>query len=346
MSEMGWRGKEHLLSVKDLSPEEIKFIVYCSKILDKYSGKGNKLDILRGYILDMEFFESSTRTFKSTYSAMKTMGGDCLPDITSNDSRKKGEKKIDTLIASSQSCDIIAIRDSDSDTMNTYAKLPKRHRLVPLINCGSGRDEHPTQILGDSVTIDESFGGLEDLLVLILGDLKYGRVPHSLIYEMRKFSNNRIVGFPVKELKLPKEDRWDSYEEHDIGELPNFVKDIPRNQKVVLYLTRVQWERIARDRYARFDELTQEEKEKLRHDIQFKQYFYQITKENVDSTPKATKVLHPLPRGPEISDELFLYSLDTKIAPVDQMRYCLGTRMAVLGLWCGKEQEILQLASK
>jgi len=346
MSEIGWRGKEHLQSIKDLSQDEIKFIVHCSEILHNYSGKGSKLDVLRGHILDMEFFEPSTRTFKSTCSAMITMGGDCLQDVTNNDSRKKGEPKLDTLIASSQSCDIIAIRDSDSNTMNEYAKLPKRHRLVPLINCGSGSEEHPTQILGDAVAISQGCGGLEDLLALIPGDLKYGRVPHSLIYALRKFPNNRIVGFYVKDLKLPEKYKWDGYEEYDISKLSNFVKDIPRNQKTVLYLTRVQWERIAKERYTGFDQLSSEEKEKLRQDIQLDEYSYQLTKETVDSTPQTTRVLHPLPRGPEISDELFLYSLDPKIAPVDQMRYCLDARMAILGLWCGKEQEILKLASR
>jgi len=215
-----------------------------------------------------------------------------------------------------------------------------------LINCGSGSEEHPTQILGDAVAISQGCGGLEDLLALIPGDLKYGRVPHSLIYALRKFPNNRIVGFYVKDLKLPEKYKWDGYEEYDISKLSNFVKDIPRNQKTVLYLTRVQWERIAKERYTGFDQLSSEEKEKLRQDIQLDEYSYQLTKETVDSTPQTTRVLHPLPRGPEISDELFLYSLDPKIAPVDQMRYCLDARMAILGLWCGKEQEILKLASR
>lgn len=343
---IGWRDKEHLLGINDFSREEIEFILHASEILHPYSGKGNKLDILCGHILKPVFFEPSTRTLNSFVSAMITMGGDSLLSHTEiGSSREKGETKLDTLITLSQFSDIIVIRDTDPDTMNAYVKLSKKYRLVPLINCGSGADEHPTQTLLDLYSIKEELGSLDNLIFLITGDLKYGRVAHSLIHGIKKFSNNKVIGVPVKDLKLPEKYRWDEYEEYDITELIKVIKGIPSNSKVVLYVTRVQWERIAKERNPEFNRFSREEKEKLRQEIQLREYFYEITPEILDNLPETTRLLHPLPRGPEISDELFLHSLSPKIAPIDQMRYGLDVRMALLGLWCGKEAEILKLAS-
>lgn len=341
---IGWRDKEHLLSIKDLSREDIEFILHTSEILHPYSGKGNKLNILHGNILKPVFFESSTRTLNSFVSAMITMGGSTLPPHTEvGSSREKGETKLDTLVTLTQFCDTIAIRDTDPDTMNRYTKLSKKHRIVPLINCGSGEDEYPTQTLLDLYTIKEELGSLDNIIFLITGDLKYSRVAHSIIYGIRKFSGNKVIGFPVKNLKLPDRYRWDEYEEFDITELIKMIKQIPSNSKVVLYLTRVQWERIAKERNPTFDQLSQQEKENLRQQIQLSEYFYEITPEVLDALPENSRLLHILPRGPEIGDEIF-FSLNPKVVPIDQMRYGLDVRMAILGLWCGKEAEILSLS--
>ncbi len=343
---IGWRDKEHLLSIKDLSREDIESILHASKILHPYSGKGNKLNILRGHILKPVFFESSTRTLNSFVSAMITMGGDDLPPHTEiGSSREKGETKLDTLITVSQFCDIIAIRDTDPHTMSAYVKLSKKYRIVPLINCGSGADEHPTQTLLDLYTIREELGSLDNIVFLVTGDLKYSRVAHSLIHGIRKFSGNKVIGFPVKDLKLPDTYRWDGYEEYDISDLIKVIKEVPSDSKVVLYLTRVQWERIAKERTPEFDRLSRGEKEKLRQQIQLSEYFYEITPEVLDALPENSRLLHILPRGPEIGDKIF-FSLNPKVIPIDQMRYGLDVRMALLGLFCGKEAEILELASR
>ena len=345
MSELGFRGKEHFFSINDFNREELELILYTAEILHSYSGGGNKLPILNGYILDPVFFEHSTRTLHSTIAAMETMGGSCLPPLMEvYSSRMKGESKLDTLVALSQDCDIIAIRDKTPDTMQEYMKLPKRHNLVPLVNCGSGSYEHHTQCVTDLRTIKKHLGTLDDLVVIISGDLKYGRVPHSLIYGLRKFSNNKIIGFPVKDLGLGDKYKFEGYEQHDISKLKDFVKEIPQNLNVVFYITRIQWERVAQERYPDFDQFGQEKKEEIRREIQFKEYFYDTTEEIMDNTPKNTIGLHALPRGPELTDELFFYH--PKIVAIDQMRNSLPARMSIFGNILGKTSDILEYASK
>ena len=345
MYRSGFRGKKHFFSINDFNREELEFINYAAKGLHRYSGGGNKLPILHGYILDPMFFEHSTRTLKSTIAAMETMGGTCLPPhMEVYSSRMKGEPKLDTLVAVSQDCDMIAIRDKSPDTMQQYMQLPDGHNLVPLINCGSGAHEHPTQCETDLRTIDKWHNTLDNLLVLIAGDLKYGRVPHSLIYGLRKFSNNKVVGFRVRDLGLTENYRDNGYEEHDISYLPEFVKQIDPNTKTVLYVTRIQWEREAQKRNQDFDSFTPERKEEIRKEIQLEEYSYEITPSVVDSTSESTIVMHALPRGPELSDELFYYH--KKVKAIDQMRNSVPVRMALLGLFLGKEPEISELIGR
>jgi aspartate carbamoyltransferase catalytic subunit len=348
MSENGYTGPNHFLSVKDYTRDGLETILHHIEILDLYSGGGNKLNILSGYILDPVFFEHSTRTLHSTIAAMITMGGDYLPPLMEiYSSRMKGESKLDTLVALSQDCDIIAIRDKDQETMDEYTKLPKEHNLVPLVNCGSGSKGHPTQCITDLRTIKKYLDTLDDLVVLIAGDLKYGRVPHSLIQGLNKFSNNKIVGFPVKDLGLTHEYRTNGYEEHDISKLPEFVaKEIHPKTKTVVYITRIQWERIAHERHSNFDQFDQEKKEYIRKQIQLNEYFYEITPEIMNNTPENTIGLHALPRGPELSDELFLYSLNPKLKPVNQMRASIATRMGILGHSLEKQSEIDELEDR
>lgn len=341
MSEISWRGHRHLLTMNQFSRKDIEDIHHFSHILKPYSREGNKLSILKGSILQSVLFEHSTRTLKRHESAMKIMGGDCLsPHLSITSSMEKGESETDTVITYAQNADILAIRHPSPNSVYLFAERINelKNNTTRIINCGNGPDEHPTQALLDYHTIMEELGTLDDLIWLIVGDLEYGRPVHSHMIGTQKFSNNKIIGFPVGGLSLQKERRTSGYEEFDLDYLYKIPSEIPPDSNVVLYATRIQFERIARKRYPDYDNFDEARKRQIRDEI-YREFQYQITLPLLDALPEKTRLLHPLPRGSEISDEVF-FSNNPKVAPIEQIRYGVQTTMAYIALFSGKEDKL------
>ena len=343
MAQIGWRGHRHLLSIDNFSREEIETLFNATNILHQYSNEGTQLALLKGFILKPVFFEPSSRTQNSFEVAMLAMGGGVLsPHSTSTSSMEKGESEEDTISTYAQYSDFLIIRHPQKDSVRKFATLlDGQINKVKVINAGDGSNEHPTQSLLDLYTIFKRFGTLDDLTFLVIGDLKYGRTVHSLILGARKFNGIRLVGFPVGDLKLPEILRKNDYSEFDINQLSKFVKGIDPNSKVVIYATRVQWERIAKKIHKDFDKVDSNTKKQIRRKV-VGQFNYKISKELLDNSPSQTILLHPLPKGDEIDDELF-YLNHSKVVLIEQMRYGLSVRMAILGLFAGKEEEIRSL---
>lgn len=306
-------NKKNLVSIDQLSRNDIKFILDCAKLLEPFSGKGNKLDICKGEILITAFFEPSTRTEMSFVSAMHTLGGNAQIFRERGSSREKGESKIDTLRVLEQYCDIIAIRDPESGSVSRYADSLG----IPVINAGDGSNEHPTQALLDLYTIKKEVGSLDNLKVVFIGDLKYGRTVRSLIKALRRFSKNSFFGVSPKMLKLPDELKGSDYEEINIDE----ISEVEPN---VIYATRIQKERMV--------------------SWEGKKISYEINKKILENLPEKTRIMHPLPRVDELNPEL---DDDPRVIPFKQARYGLQTRMALISILSGHEKEILGLnASK
>ncbi|MBI2005221.1 MAG: hypothetical protein HYS80_00465, partial [Candidatus Aenigmarchaeota archaeon] len=151
-----------------------------------------------------------------------------------------------------------------------------------------------------------------------------------------KFSGNKVIGFPVDELRLPEEYYPNGYEEFNFNNLANSASEIPSNARVVLYATRIQFEREARKRYPDYDNFDERKKKEIRDEI-YKEFKYQITFNILDALPEKTRLLHPLPRGSEIGNDVF-NSHSPKVAPIEQMRYGLPVTMAYLALFSGLEE--------
>ncbi|MBI1979101.1 MAG: aspartate carbamoyltransferase [Candidatus Aenigmarchaeota archaeon] len=343
MVEIGWRGHRHLLSIDDFSREELEAMLNAANVLTLDSDEGQKLDILKGFILKPVFFEPSSRTQNSFEAAMLSMGGSNLsPHLTITSSMEKGETEQDTITTYAQYSDFLVVRHPRPNSVREFAiTLDKQGNRARVINAGDGSNEHPTQALLDLYTVMKEFKELDGVTYLLLGDLKYGRTVHSLVLGARKFDGVSFVGFPVGGLSLSPQYRQNGYNEHDISDFRQFLETLPRTSRVVIYATRVQWERIARERYENFDQFDEKEKARIRSEI-YKELNYQVTAEHLAVTPDLTTLLHPLPRGSEIADELF-YSNQLQVAPIRQMRYGLPVRMAALGLYGGKEKEIFEL---
>ena len=73
---------------------------------------------------------------------------------------------------------------------------------VPIVNAGDGANQHPSQTMLDLYSIYKTQGTLENQVITMVGDLKYGRTVHSLLEAMH-FWNPRFNFVACEELKMP-----------------------------------------------------------------------------------------------------------------------------------------------
>ena len=136
------------------------------------------------------FVQPSTRTFLSFQNACYTLGLS-VSEIrgTSTSSEVKGESQEDTIRTFASYVDLIIARHAEAGFAEKTAwVLNQTERPVPVLNGGSGPDQHPTQALLDIYTLEREFrnlGGLDGKKVAMVGDLKRGRTVRSLSYLMK-----------------------------------------------------------------------------------------------------------------------------------------------------------------
>ncbi len=303
---MDFKGRD-IISVRDLSKEEINHILDVAEDMEKKMGQ--KLDLLSGKILACLFFEPSTRTRLSFEAAMERMGGDVVATADSKTmSTAKGETLIDTIRTVESYADAIVIRHPQEGAARLAAEVSKK----PVINAGDGSNQHPTQTILDLYTIRKEAKSLATN-VTIVGDLKYGRTVHSLVYALAMFGANIKLVSP-KGLEIAKEFLSDIKDFGAEVAVSNSLEEvIPQTD--VLYVTRIQRERFP----------DPEEYRKVKG-------AYNITLETLKNAKDSLIILHPLPRVDEISPEVD----ETKHAKYfKQVSYGVPVRMAILGLIFG-----------
>lgn len=163
----------------------------------------------------MLFFEPSTRTRMSFEFAAYRLGLNVVTlENLESSSLVKGETTVDTVRnVSAMNPDLICIRygmDEDLDSALTKLK-------VPVINCGSGIYEHPTQALLDAFTILENRGRIQAERVLIVGDLRHSRVANSNLTILRQ--SGAEVAYCAPDTNLPQNPRWNDVQRFEsLGE--------------------------------------------------------------------------------------------------------------------------------
>jgi len=268
----------HLLDIVDLSIQEVaELIDVAEDIIEnpaKYAKKceGKKLATL--------FFEPSTRTRLSFEAAMYELGGNVLGFSEANSSSAaKGERVADTIRTVSCYADIIAMRHPKEGAPNVAVKTSG----VPIINAGDGGHHHPTQTLTDLLTIKREKGRLDNMVIGLCGDLKFGRTVHSLITAMSRYENVSFVLISPEELKLAEYVKEGVLDKYGIPyeETTNFEEAIKKTD--ILYMTRVQRERFFNEAdYIRLKDL------------------YILTMDKLAYAKEDLCILHPLPRVNEI----------------------------------------------
>lgn len=191
---MNLKSKD-LLGLRDISPEEIEYILSTAKTM-KYilSSNNKKTPHLQGKSIITLFYENSTRTRLSFELASKYMGASAANISASSSSVQKGETLIDTgKTIDSMGSDVIVIRHPMSGAPHLLAQNVKSS----VINAGDGMNEHPTQALLDMFTIIEKRGTLKGLKIAIVGDILHSRVARSNIWGMTKMGAEVNISGPA-----------------------------------------------------------------------------------------------------------------------------------------------------
>ncbi|MFX1453442.1 MAG: aspartate carbamoyltransferase [Promethearchaeota archaeon] len=273
---MSFEGRD-IISIKNLTRDEIEYILDIALKMKKYYN--DPADLLKGKILATLFYEPSTRTRLSFTSAMLKLGGKVMGfSDPKASSAAKGENLSDSIRCIESYCDVIVIRHKLEGSARLAAEVSKN----PIINAGSGTQEHPTQALLDLLTIRNEFNSIDGLKIAMVGDLKYGRTVKSLSYALSLYDVElSFISPPMlsmrKEVLKSLDDAGIKYEEHtDLGSVLSSLD--------VIYITRIQKERFP-------DEA---DYEKVRGS-------YKISKDFLKDAKNSMILMHPLPRVDEIT---------------------------------------------
>src|SRR5919205_1722114 len=158
-------SKKDVLSIADLSTNEINTILMLAGKLKHQQKKGKSRPFLRGKTLGMIFQKPSTRTRVSFEVGMYQLGGDAIYLGANDIQLSRGETIEDTAKTLSLYLDCIMARVYDHKDIQTFA----RHASVPVIN-GLSDSFHPCQVLADLMTIQEHKKKLKGLQLAWLGD--------------------------------------------------------------------------------------------------------------------------------------------------------------------------------
>jgi aspartate carbamoyltransferase catalytic subunit len=301
-----WNRKD-LLGLRELSSDEIKFVLETADAFKQVGTREiKKVPALRGKTMVNFFVEPSTRTRTSFELAAFRLSADVINISATTSSLTKGETLKDTARnLEALHADILVLRHSSAGAPQFLAKRLKSS----VINAGDGAHEHPTQGLLDMYTIREKRGKIDNLHVVIIGDILFSRVARSNIFGLTKLGARVTLVGPST--LVPRE-----FEKLGVTVSNQIDKVLPDAD--VVNLLRIQHERQRKEYFPGISEYTT---------------LFGLTKERAKLLKPNCLVMHPGPinRGVEIDSDV-ADGLQSVI--LDQVTNGLAVRMAVLYL-CG-----------
>jgi aspartate carbamoyltransferase catalytic subunit len=191
-----------ILSLKDFDRDEFARVFEVADDLKPYARDRRNGDLLKGKTLLTAFYQPSTRTRLATEAAMHRLGGHVLGFSDAKMTRAGDfyqESLKDTFHMLEYYGDVIAIRHFQQGAPAEAA----RWASVPVINCGDGWGEHPTQVLTDLYTVRTELGTLDGLTFLLVGDMRM-RTMHSILYALSQYDAEALVVGPPDMSLLPE----------------------------------------------------------------------------------------------------------------------------------------------
>ncbi len=271
------------------------------------------------------FTQPSTRTFLSFNSACQILGMQ-TSEIRdpSTSSEIKGESFLDSIRTFSSYVDVIIMRNNEAGKAETCANFfDTIERRIPVINAGSGKDQHPTQALLDIYTLERSFrhrGGIEGKAIGMMGDLARGRTVRSICYLMKHYPGVKLVfisppSFAMREdiKKFLTRNQVQFYETQSLKEVWRELD--------ALYVTRIQ-----------------DEHDKKGESQAIDMSSFRVTQKDMKQFKKDGVIMHPLPRREEIDPAI---DSDPRAKFWRQERNGMWMRVAILSKIFGAHKKIV-----
>jgi ornithine carbamoyltransferase len=278
----------HFITLKDISTTDLRKIIADAKKRKDNRKKFNTLDIdndnpLKGKLLVQMFEKSSLRTRLSFYLAIKQLGGGTIT-LRANELHlgKGGESLADTARILSTYGDGFMLRTDSDKKIEEFSK----YLTIPLIN-GLSPSSHPTQVLSDIFTVEEiKKKSISKLNICWIGDSN--NVLNSLIAASVKFSFELSIGCPK------------NYEPK------KFVLDWVKKNKRKIYIYN-DAKKAAMNADVIFSDKVISLNDKVNKNKKIKDFMnFQINSKIMSFAKKDATFLHCLPRGTEVSSDVFL----------------------------------------
>jgi aspartate carbamoyltransferase catalytic subunit len=271
-----------------------------------YEQRRELAELHKGRQLCSLFYEPSTRTRLSFEAAAVKLGMGVVSTENAREfsSAAKGETIEDTIrVLDAYKFDVVVLRHHETGTASRAANVSQ----TPIINAGDGKGEHPTQALLDAYTIYRQFGRLDNLHIVMGGDLANGRTVRSLARLLSSYPGNHITFVSIPELQIGEDIKEalnkDATPFEETANMPSAFKTAD-----VVYWTRLQKERLTDPSSIPKDGFT-------------------LAPGVLKHLPKHAIIMHPLPRVDEIDPAV---DSDPRAVYFDQAGNGLYVRMALL----------------
>jgi aspartate carbamoyltransferase catalytic subunit len=278
-----------ILSLKDFERNEFFRVFDVCDELRPHAANRKNTDLLKDKTLLTAFYQPSTRTRLATEAAMHRLGGHVLGFSDAKMTRAGDfyqESIKDTVHMLEYYGDVIAMRHFQQGAPQEAAHWA----TVPVINCGDGWGEHPTQVLTDLYTTYKELGTLDGLKFLLVGDMRM-RTMHSILYALSQFDSEAYVVCPPEMSLLDEfKKEIDEYNVRytEVGSVAECISDSD-----VIYMEPVVQADYTKGRDERGDELPTTPAE------------YQVTRELMrDKAKSGSIILHSLPRMDELPPDV------------------------------------------
>tara|TARA_Y100000992_G_C21264461_1_gene493144 strand:+ start:123 stop:1028 length:906 start_codon:yes stop_codon:yes gene_type:complete len=297
----------NLLSITDLSKKDILDLIEFSNNFIDDQGNFRKEDLFPDKIVANVFCEPSTRTKSSFAIAASNLGCSVIDFDINNSSVQKGESIYETVDALNlMGVDLCVLRHPESIIRELAESLPK----MSFINAGEGSISHPTQALLDIKTITDHKESLDNLKIVIIGDLDHSRVTSSFVEGISNFSIGSLTfcGHP---------EMCTNYQNPKFGSYEADMYKALEDADVVMTL-RIQHERFENE---------------LNLDLDTYKSLYQLSSEKLELAKGDAIVMHP---GPVNYIEITEAVYDSENSVIrQQIANGVAIRMAVLSRFLG-----------
>ena len=297
----------NLLSINDLSKKEILELIEFANNFFNDEGSFRRESLFPDKTIANVFCEPSTRTKSSFAIAAKNLGCSVIDFNIENSSVQKGESIYETIDALNlMGVDLCVLRHPESIIRELAETLPD----MVFINAGEGSISHPTQALLDLKTIIDHKDKLNDLNIVIIGDLDHSRVTSSFVEGISNFDIGSLTfcGHPEMCTK---------YRDPKIGRYEADMATALQDADVVMTL-RIQYERFEKELNLDFETYKSE---------------YQLSSEKLENAKGDAIIMHP---GPVNYIEITEAVYDSENSVIrQQIANGVAIRMAVLSRFLG-----------